>query len=89
MLLVLNDARQYAACLPAPLTPSQRAPGATHSRRTAGRQAAVGAAQPMGQPSAPTGVGLASAAAGLELSASHLLPPATELCERCLENLLL
>lgn len=89
VLLVLNDARQYAACLPTPLPPSQRAPGGGIERSTASRPATVGAATPTGQPLAPTAAGLASAAAGLELSASHLLPPATELCERCLESLLL
>lgn len=85
-LLVLNDARQYAACLPLPPVPSQR----VAVRGAASKQApALGAAQPEVQPAAPVAAGFASAAAGLELTASHLLPPATELCEHGLEKLLL
>lgn len=84
-LVVLNDARQFVATLPA-----EHAPFAAHEAR----RSSAGGPQPAGPAAAAPSAGAperlrAEVAASCKHSASHLLARACDLCPAALEQLLL
>lgn len=80
--MVLNDSRQFAASLPTSPATRPAAPGTPRTPHAAAATAAVPTTQGRVR-------GSDDGVAAFKNAASHLLPPARELCSAALERLLL